>query len=137
LGDGWFHTGDLGRLDLEGFLTVIDRKAEVIVSGGENIYPAEVERVLGSHPDVLEAAVYGRPDPRWGERVAAAVVLRPGAPPDAAKILAHCRARLAGYKLPLELQFAAALPRSPQGKILRRALASAAPPGPPPRTSGA
>jgi O-succinylbenzoic acid--CoA ligase len=137
LRDGWFHTGDLGRLDPEGFLTVIDRKAEMILSGGENVYPAEVERVLLSHPDVLEAAVYGRPDPRWGETVAAAVVLRPGAPADAAKIVDHCRTGLAGYKLPRELRFVPSLPRSAQGKVLRRALAGEPPHDPPPRTTKA
>jgi O-succinylbenzoic acid--CoA ligase len=122
LREGWFHTGDLGRLDAEGFLTVIDRKGDVIISGGENIYPAEVERVLLEHPDVREVAVYGLPDPRWGESVAAAVVLRAGAPADAAKIAAHARSRLAGYKLPRDIRFVPALPRNAQGKILKRAL---------------
>jgi O-succinylbenzoic acid--CoA ligase len=121
--DGWLHTGDLGSLDEQGFLRVSGRVAETIVSGGENVAPAEVEAVLESHPDVLEAAVLGRPDRTWGEAVAAIVVPRPGAVLDGASLRAHCAERLAPYKVPKQVDIATdPLPRTQSGKLLRRSL---------------
>jgi len=121
--DGWLRTGDLGSLDERGFLTVSARAADTIVSGGENVAPAEVEAVLEAHPDVLEAAVLGRSDARWGEAVAAIVVPRPGAQPEAAALRAHCAARLARYKVPKQVDFTGTpLPRTRSGKLLRREL---------------
>jgi O-succinylbenzoic acid--CoA ligase len=120
--DGWLHTGDAGRLDAEGYLYVLDRRDDLIVSGGENVYPAEIEAVLQSHPDVLEAGVYAVDDERWGKTPAAAVVLRPGASFDAAALIAHCRERLAAYKSPSRIDFTDALPRNAAGKLLRREL---------------
>ena len=98
--DGWLHTGDLGRIDDEGFLYVEDRLGDVIVSGGENVLPAEVEEVLLRHPDVADAAAVGRADPEWQEAVEAVVVLRDGAAADADELREHCAASLAGYKVP-------------------------------------
>jgi O-succinylbenzoic acid--CoA ligase len=120
--DGWLHTGDVGYLDGEGFLYVLDRRSDLIISGGENVYPAEVEAVLLAHPAVAEAGVYGVPDPRWGQAVAAVVVPRPNAQIDEAEVLEFCRVRLARYKVPSRLRVAAALPRNASGKLLRREL---------------
>jgi len=121
--DGWLHTGDLGALDARGRLSVTGRKADTIVSGGENVAPAEVEAVLEAHPQVLEAAVLGRLDPRWGESVTAIVVTRAGEQLDVEQLRAHCASALAPYKVPK--QFVAAsepLPRTRSGKLLRREL---------------
>ncbi|HKN95253.1 MAG TPA: o-succinylbenzoate--CoA ligase [Thermoleophilaceae bacterium] len=117
--DGWLHTGDRGRLDDEGYLWVEGRLKDVIVTGGENVACAEVERVLEAHPAVVEAAVVGLPDPEWGELVTAFVVLdgEPGG-----DLIAHCRERLAGYKVPRALHVVDALPRNAAGKLLRRDL---------------
>jgi O-succinylbenzoic acid--CoA ligase len=121
--DGWLHTGDLGEIDARGRLTVTGRKADTIVSGGENVAPSEVEAVLESHPDVLEAAVVGRPDERWGEAVTAIVVVRAGQTPDAAALRAHCAAALAPYKVPKRVVLSEdSLPRTRSGKLLRREL---------------
>jgi O-succinylbenzoic acid--CoA ligase len=120
LRDGWLATGDIGRLDPKGRLTVVDRKSDLIISGGENISPAEVERVLLAHPGVLEAAAAGRPDTRWGEVVVAAVVARSGTAIAGDDLIAHCRRHLAAYKLPRDIRIVAALPRSTLGKIQRR-----------------
>jgi O-succinylbenzoic acid--CoA ligase len=121
--DGWLHTGDLGSLDQRGFLRVTGRAADTIVSGGENVAPAEVEAVLETHPDVLEAAVLGRPDPTWGEAVAAIVVPRSGATLDGESLRAYCAERLARYKVPKQLDIATMpLPRTRSGKLLRRDL---------------
>jgi O-succinylbenzoic acid--CoA ligase len=121
--DGWLHTGDLGCLDEDGHLRVTGRKADTIVSGGENVAPAEVESVLEAHPDVLEAAVLGRSDPQWGEAVTAIVVARPGVELEAEELRAHCAERLAPYKVPKQVLLAAEpLPRTRSGKLLRRAL---------------
>jgi O-succinylbenzoic acid--CoA ligase len=117
-------TGDLGALDGSGRLTVTGRKADTIVSGGENVAPTEVEAALAEHPAVAEAAVFGRPDPAWGEAVVARVVLRPGAHATEAELRRHAAARLAGFKVPKEIAFAPALPRTASGKVLRRALRS-------------
>jgi acyl-CoA synthetase (AMP-forming)/AMP-acid ligase II len=119
---GWFHTGDIGVRDDDGYLYVVDRLKDMIVSGGENIAGSEVERVLYEHEAVLEAAVVGRPDDRWGEVPVAFVVLRPGATTEAAELIDHCRARLARFKVPTEIAFLDALPRNPSGKVLKREL---------------
>jgi O-succinylbenzoic acid--CoA ligase len=121
--DGWLHTGDLGSLDSEGRLQVIGRKSETIVSGGENVAPAEVEAVLEAHPQVLEAAVLGRADPEWGEAVTAVVVARPGETLREDELRAHCARVLAPYKVPKRMVLTAEpLPRTPSGKLLRREL---------------
>jgi len=119
LRDGWLHTGDLGYLDDEGYLYVLDRRDDLIISGGENVYPAEVEAALTSHAAVLEAGVYALADERWGQVPAAVVVLRPGAVATAEELIAFCRARLASFKAPRRVDFAAALPRNVAGKLLR------------------
>lgn len=115
-------TGDLGRWTHDGALEVVGRKADTIVTGGENVAPAEVEAVLLDHPAVAEAAVHARPHPEWGEAVVATVVLRPGAHATAAALVHHCASRLAGFQVPKEIAFATALPRTPSGKLARRAL---------------
>ena len=120
--DGWLITGDLGRVDDAGFLTLVDRSDDVIISGGFNVYPREVEVVLEAHPAVAEAAVVGIPHERWGRGVAAWVVCKPGAVVAERQLIEFCRARLAGYKKPLQVTFVPALPKSPTGKLLRRAL---------------
>ncbi len=117
--DGWFATGDAGYVDADGYLYIHDRVKDMIVSGGENVYPAEVENALFSHPAIADAAVIGVPDERWGEAVKAIVVLKDGAPADPAAIIAHCRGKIAGYKIPKSVEFIAALPRNPSGKVLR------------------
>ncbi len=119
---GWLHSGDLGYLDEDGFLFIVDRLKDMIISGGENIASLEVERVLYEHPDVLEAAVVGSPDPRWNEVPVAYVVSREGASLDAAELDAFCRERLAKYKTPKGFRFVEALPRNPSGKVLKRTL---------------
>jgi fatty-acyl-CoA synthase len=118
----WFRTGDVGHLDEQGFLFLTDRKKDMIISGGENIASSEVERVLYGLPQVAEAAAIGLPDDRWGERVVAVVVLRPGTALDAATLDAHCRRHLAGFKVPKQLVLRDALPRNPSGKVLKRVL---------------
>jgi acyl-CoA synthetase (AMP-forming)/AMP-acid ligase II len=123
LRDGWLHTGDLGHLDAGGHLYLTDRAKDVIITGGSNVYPREVEEVLLTHPGVREVAVIGRPDPDWGESVCAFVVAEPGRPqPDPAVLIAHCRDRLAPFKKPKEIVFIDALPKSAAGKILKREL---------------
>jgi long-chain acyl-CoA synthetase len=120
--DGWLHTGDAGYFDAEGYLYLHDRMKDMIVSGGENIYPAEVENVLLSQAAVADAAVIGVPDERWGETVKAIVVLAPGAVLDQAAIIASCREQLAHYKCPTSVDAIEVLPRNPSGKILKREL---------------
>jgi len=120
--DGWLHTGDLGRIDDDGFLYVEDRIGDVIVTGGENVAPTEVEDVLRRHPSVADAAAVGRPDPEWQEAISAVVVLREGARASADELREHCAAGLAGFKVPKRFEFADALPRTASGKLLRRAL---------------
>jgi o-succinylbenzoate---CoA ligase len=123
LADGWLHTGDLGRLGPDGRLAVLGRRDDLVISGGVNVHPDEVEAVLASHPGVAEAAVAGRPDPEWGQRVAAFVVPRdPASPPTLAELRAFTRRRLAAAKAPRELVLVPSLPRSPSGKLLRRLL---------------
>jgi acyl-CoA synthetase (AMP-forming)/AMP-acid ligase II len=123
LRDGWMHTGDLAYRDAEGYLYLVDRRDDKIVTGGENVFPSEIENVIGSHPGVHEAAVIGVPHEVWGEAVAAVVVLREGAVVTETDINAHCRGALAGYKVPKLIHFAAdPLPRTATGKLLRRDL---------------
>ena len=121
-GGGTLRTGDLGRLDERGRLIVTGRLSELIVSGGENVAPAEVEAVLEQHPGVAEAGVFARPDPEWGEAVVAAVVPRNGEPLDPEDLRAFCRARLAGFKVPKAIEEVRALPRTASGKLRRGAL---------------
>jgi O-succinylbenzoic acid--CoA ligase len=120
--DGWLHSGDLGRFDERGRLEIIGRKSDTIVSGGENVAPAEVEAALLEHPAVADAAVHPRPDPEWGEAVIATVVLRDGPRVAPEELRAHCAARLAAFKVPKVVEFAEGLPRTPSGKLLRRQL---------------
>jgi o-succinylbenzoate---CoA ligase len=120
--DGWLHTGDLGRIDEEGFLYVEGRLGDMIISGGENVVPDEVEEVLLQHPEVVDAAAVGRADPEWQEAVTAVVVLRNGADVSADELRSHCASALAGYKVPKRVEFVAALPRTASGKLMRRRL---------------
>ena len=120
--NGWFHTGDIGTLDEEGYLYIVDRKKDVIISGGENIASLEVERVIYELPQVLETAVVGLPHPQWQEIPKAFVVLKKGEKLAAEEILAHCSKKLAKFKVPKEVEFIDRLPRNPSGKILKREL---------------
>jgi long-chain acyl-CoA synthetase len=120
--------GDLGYLDEEGYLFLSDRSADVIISGGVNVYPAEIEAVLSAHPSVADAAVFGIPDDEWGEQVKAVVELKPDVPASdalAAALVASCRERLAAFKCPRSVEFTAALPREPNGKLYKRRLREA------------
>ena len=120
--DSWLRSGDLGFLDEEGFLTVVDRNDDVIITGGFNVYPREVEAVLESHPAVAEAAVAAIPHARWGQGVAAWVVCKPASTVSEQELVELCRSRLAGYKKPVRVSFVRTLPKSPTGKLLRREL---------------
>jgi O-succinylbenzoic acid--CoA ligase len=135
---GWLRTGDIGRIDQEGYLYVLDRRADLIITGGENVSPAEVEAVLLSHPGIAEVGVYGVPDPQWGQRVAAALVARPGVVLEPEETRDFCRIRLAGYKIPSQITMVEALPRNAAGKLLRRLLRdnSSSVADPNPTTSG-
>lgn len=121
-GDGFLCTGDLATLDARGYVNIVDRKKDVIKTGGEAVYSTEVENVLYRHPAILECAVFGLPDPTWGEQVTAAVVLRPGAQASAEELIAFCRAAIAHYKAPRAVRFLSALPKTGSGKIQKRAL---------------
>ncbi len=120
--DGWLRSGDGGHIDADGYIYVTDRIKDMIISGGENIYPAEIERVLAEHPTVGDVAVIGVPDDRWGEVPKACVVAAPGATVDSAELLAYCREHLAAYKCPKSVDVLGELPRNPAGKILKRDL---------------
>lgn len=120
--DRWLHTGDAGYLDADGYLYIHDRVKDMIVSGGENVYPAEVENALFGHPSIADVAVIGVPDEKWGEAVKALVVLKPGAALDVEALLEFARQRIAGYKLPKSIDVLDALPRNASGKVLRREL---------------
>lgn len=122
LKNGWFHTGDIGTLDEEGYLYIVDRKKDMIISGGENIASPEVERVIYEVPAVLEAAVVGIPHPKWLEVPKAYVVLKPGTTLTAQEIIQHCTKKLAKFKVPKEIEFINQLPRTPSGKVLKREL---------------
>jgi acyl-CoA synthetase (AMP-forming)/AMP-acid ligase II len=119
---GWFHTGDLARRDEEGNFYIVDRKKDMIVTGGENVYSREVEEIIYRHPSVAEAAVIGVPDEMWGERIVAVVQLREGTVPDADAIIRLCQDNLAGFKKPRQVVFLDELPRNAAGKILKREL---------------
>ena len=119
---GWFYTGDLGKKDEEGFIYLVDRKKDMICSGGENVYSKEVEEALALHPDVFEVAVIGLPDDRWGEVVTAVVAPMPGSEVNADALEAHCREKIAAYKCPKVFKFVETLPKNPAGKVLKRDL---------------
>ena len=119
----FFRTGDIGYRDANGYFYILDRLKDMIVTGGENVYPGEVEAVIYEHPAVLEAAVFGIPDPQWGELVAACVVCKPGKTLSTDDLIAHCRRFLANYKIPRHIEFSETeLPKSGSGKILKRLL---------------
>jgi long-chain acyl-CoA synthetase len=120
LRDGWLHTGDMGRFDEDGYLYIVERKKDLIIRGGFNIYPRDVEEVLNSHPAVLEAAVVGVPSERMGEEVKAFVVTR--SPVDTETLMAYCRQSLANYKTPSQIEFINTLPRNAVGKIDKKEL---------------
>ena len=122
LRDGWLHTGDAGYRDAEGFVFIQDRVKDMVISGGENIYPAEVENALFAHPDIADAAVIGVPDDTWGEAVLAFVVLRKGADMSEGQVIEHARTLLGGYKVPRHVRFIDDIPRNPTGKALKREL---------------
>ncbi len=119
---GWLHSGDLGYMDEDGFYFIVDRAKDLVIRGGFNVYPREIEEVLYAHPGILEAAVIGKPDERLGEEVVAVVVRRAGSEVSAEEIIAYCRERLAAYKYPREIRFVDELPKGPSGKILKSAL---------------
>ncbi|MGH2829888.1 MAG: acyl-CoA synthetase [Actinomycetota bacterium] len=122
LRDGWLRTGDVGRVDDEGYITIVDRVKDMYISGGENVYPAEVEHALAAHPSIAEAAVVGVPDARWGEAGLAIVVLRPGATATPEDVRAFCLEHLAKFKVPRDVVFTASLPRNATGKLLKTEL---------------
>ena len=122
LKDGRYHTGDLARVDEEGFVYIVDRKKDMVISGGFNVYPSEVEAVLYQHEDVADACVFAIPDDKWGEAVAAHVVLKPGAAVDSRAIDAFCATRLGGFKRPRHIEFVAALPKNANGKVARKVI---------------
>jgi len=119
---GWLHAGDLGYMDKDGFYFIVDRTKDLVIRGGYNVYPREIEEVLYTHPGILEAAVIGKADERLGEEVVAVVALRPGSEVSADEVIAYCRERLAAYKYPREVRFMDELPKGPSGKILKAAL---------------
>ena len=120
--DGWLYTGDLGTYDEDFYVYLVDRKKDMIISGGLNIYPAEIERVIYEHPGVSQCAVIGVPDDRWGEAVKAFVVLQAGRQISEIEIIEFCKKSLASYKKPKSVEFVNELPRNPQGKILKKVL---------------
>ncbi|WP_324616626.1 AMP-binding enzyme [Ornithinimicrobium avium] len=125
LRDGWMHTGDAGYLDADGYRFVVDRIKDMIVTGGENVYSAEVENALSKHPSVAASAVIGLPDATFGEKVHAVVVLVPGAAVSDDELHAHCKELIAGYKIPRSYEFVEALPVNGAGKVLKRDLRAA------------
>ncbi len=122
LHDGWYYSGDLGTMDEDGYLYIVDRQKDMIISGGENIYSVEVENALSNHPAVLECAVVGVPDEQWGEAVKALVVFRPALQASEDELIAHCREQIAAYKVPRSIDFLEILPKSASGKVLKREL---------------
>ena len=120
--NGWLHTGDMGCYDDRGYIYIVDRKKDMIITGGENVFPREVEEVLYRHPAVMEAAVIGVPDPYWVEKVQAVVTLKKGASASAEELIAFCKKQIAGYKTPKSVEIIEALPKNAAGKILKRQL---------------
>jgi fatty-acyl-CoA synthase len=120
--DGWFHTGDIGTIDDQNYVTILDRKKDIIITGGENVASIEIEKAIYDHSAVLECAVIGVPDEKWGEVPAAILVLKPGKTLDVAELVEHCRGKLAGFKVPKHVRFVEALPKGGTGKILKREL---------------
>jgi len=120
--NGWFHTGDVGYRDRDGFFYIVDRKSDMIIRGGENIYPREIDEVLYQHPAVAAAATIGVPDPLYGEDVAAFVVLQEGETVSEDELINYCRERLADYKSPKTIRIVASIPKGPTGKLLKREL---------------
>ncbi len=120
--EGWLRTGDAGVMDEEGYITIRDRVKDMIITGGENVYPAEVENAIYGHPNVEDVAVIGLPDEKWGEAVTAVIIAKPGTAPDAADIITFARMRIAGFKTPKRIEFVPELPRNAAGKVLRREL---------------
>ncbi|MHA2428922.1 MAG: AMP-binding enzyme, partial [Candidatus Hermodarchaeia archaeon] len=120
--DGWFHSGDMAVIDKEGYYTIVDRKKDIIISGGENISSVEVEKVIQDHPAVFEVVVIGVPDEKWGEVPKALVVLKPGKKASEEEIIAHVKAKLARYKAPKSVEFREAFPKGGTGKVLKREL---------------
>lgn len=120
--DGWFHTGDMAVVDSEGYITIVDRKKDIIISGGENISSVEVEKVIQNHPAVFETVVIGVPHEKWGEVPKALVVLKPGATATEEEIIAYVREHLAHYKAPKSVEFRKEFPKGGTGKILKREL---------------
>ena len=121
--NGWFHTGDIGYRDADGFYYIVDRKSDMIIRGGENIYPREIDEVLYQHPQIAAAAVIGVPDQLYGEEVAAVVVLKPGEKTSEQEVIEFCKARVADYKCPKTIRFVDDIPKGPTGKLLKRELA--------------
>lgn len=117
--NGWFHTGDIARIDQEGFITIVGRKKDMIISGGENIYPREIELVLNTHPKIREAAVFGIPDEKWGESVCAAVILKPNETLTEEEVIRYCKENLASYKKPRKVIFCQSFPRNTTGKVIK------------------
>jgi len=122
LRNGWLHTGDIGMMDEEGYVYVQDRIKDMIVSGGENVYPREVENVLFAHPAIADAAVIGLPDEKWGEAVTAVLVLRDGASLEVEELIDFCRGKLGAYKIPRQIRIVSELPRNASGKVLKKEL---------------
>jgi acyl-CoA synthetase (AMP-forming)/AMP-acid ligase II len=120
--EGWLHTGDMGYYDEQGYIYIVDRKKDMIITGGENVYPREVEEVLYRHPAVKECAVIGLPDDKWVERVHAVIVLKEGMEANGNEIVEFCKQHLARYKAPRSVEFVESLPKNPQGKILKKEL---------------
>jgi acyl-CoA synthetase (AMP-forming)/AMP-acid ligase II len=126
LADGWYATGDLGTIDTDGYVTILDRRDDLILSGGANVYPSELERVIAGLAGVIDVAVVGVDDPRWGQTPVAFVVADGGVPLDEAAVIAHCRRHLASYKKPSRVLFVDGLPRNAAQKVVRAALRAAA-----------
>jgi len=122
LRSGWLHSGDMGRMDENGYIYIVDRKNDLIISGGENVYPAEVENFISAHPEVIEVAVIGVPDDSWVEAVKAIVAVRPGSNLEEADIIEFCRGKLGSFKIPKSVEFMDALPRTPTGKVRKNVL---------------
>ena len=120
--DGWLHTGDIGRTDEDGYLYIMDRKKDMIISGGENVYPAEVEDALRRHPKVADVGVIGYPHEKWGEAVKAIMVIKEGETLTEEELIEWCRGKIGSFKTPKKVVFVDSIPRTPTGKILKRVL---------------